>query len=206
MLVFVEQKLAFFSVPKTGSTAYETALRPRADIIYTKRYKHLTVGKFHNKVGPFLKRNMRLDPERMAVMRDPISQVRSWYKFRNPERLGDDVRNTGEMSFDEFVLDVISDEPSEPARIGSQIGFLSIRDGSVPVHHLFAYENQPQIRGFLAERFGEEIVIKPRNVSPEIDAPISADVEKKLRAARPKDFDLYARILDQGGALRNFPA
>lgn len=206
MLVFAEQNLAFFSVPKTGSTAFEISLRRRADIVFTKRYKHMTVGKFHNKLGPFLKKTMRLDPERMAVMRDPVSQVRSWYKFRNPERLGEDIRNTGQMSFDEFVLDVISDAPSEAASIGSQIRFLSLRDGSVPVHHLFAYENQPQIRKFLAERFGEEITIKPRNVSPEIDAPISSDVEQKLRAARPKEFDLYARIMDQGGVLRDFPA
>ena len=204
MLVFVEQELAFFSVPKTGSTAFETALRARADIIYTKRYKHMTVGKFHNKLGPFLKKTMRLNPERMAVMRDPIEQIRSWYKFRNPERLGDDIRNTGQMSFDEFVLDVISDTPSEAANIGSQIRFLSIRDGSVPVHHLFSYENQPQIRKFLTERFGEEMTIKPKNVSPDIDAPISVDVEQKLRAARTKEFDLYARIMDHGGVLRDF--
>jgi len=137
-------------------------------------------------------------------MRDPVDQIRSWYKFRNPERLGDDIRNTGQMSFDEYVLDVISDTPSEAAIIGSQFRFLSIRDGSVPVHHLFAYEQQGGIRGFLDDRFGEEIKIKPRNISPFVDAPISPDVEKKLRAARPQEFDLYARITDQGGVLRDF--
>lgn len=206
MLVFVKQKLAFLSVPKTGSTSYETALRPHADIIFTKRYKHLTAGKFHNKLGPFLKKTMRLEPEVMAVMRDPVDQIRSWYKFRNPERMGDSTRSTGQMSFDEFVLDVIGDAPSETAMIGSQFGFLSIRDGTVPVHHLFAYERQPLIRGFLDDRFGQEITLKPRNISPDVDAPISPAVEQKLRAARPQEFDLYARIMDADGMLRAFPA
>ncbi|SHJ35577.1 hypothetical protein SAMN05444000_107169 [Shimia gijangensis] len=204
MLVFVKQKLAFLSVPKTGSTAYETALRPQADIIFTKRYKHMTVGKFHNKTAPFLKKSLRLEPERIAVMRNPVDQIRSWYKFRSPERLGDDFRNTGQMSFDEFVLDVISDAPSPAACIGSQFGFLSIRDGSVPVHHLFAYEKQPLIRAFLAERFEEEIKLKPRNVSPHVYAPISPEVEQKLRIARAQEFDLYARIIDHDGVLRGF--
>jgi hypothetical protein len=37
MLVFFKPNLAFLSVPKTGSTAYALALRPKADIIFTKR-------------------------------------------------------------------------------------------------------------------------------------------------------------------------
>lgn len=205
MLIFVKRKLAFFSVPKTGSTAYEMALRPHADMIFTKRYKHMTLGKFHNKLGPFLEKNFRTAPERMAVMREPVDQIRSWFKFRNPERMGDSSRSTGQMSFDEFVLDVISDTPSETAAIGSQFSFLSIRDDSVPVHYLFAYERQPLIRGFLENRFEEELNFKPRNVSPDVDAPISPEVERKLRAARPQEFDLYARILDADGVLNAHP-
>jgi hypothetical protein len=33
--VFLKANLAFISVPKTGSTAYEIAMRPHADIVFT---------------------------------------------------------------------------------------------------------------------------------------------------------------------------
>ena len=35
MLVFYKERLAFLAVPKTGSTAYHTALRDRADLVVT---------------------------------------------------------------------------------------------------------------------------------------------------------------------------
>nr|WP_239113353.1 hypothetical protein [Shimia biformata] len=194
--------MAFLSVPKTGTTAYEQALRKYADIVFTKRVKHMTVGKYHTRFAPFLEKSFGQRPERLAVMRDPIEQIRSWYRYRSAERLGRGRKSTGGLSFDEFVLDVISDRPPAYAGIGSQFKFLSIRDGSVPVHHLFLYENQPLLREFLEDRFEDEITFKERNVSPTVDAPLSRDVEKKLRAARPEEFALYARIQDAGGVLR----
>ncbi len=36
MLVFFKERLAFLSVPKTGTTAYETALRSRADLVISE--------------------------------------------------------------------------------------------------------------------------------------------------------------------------
>ena len=54
MLIFSAQSLAFIAVPKTGSTAIAMALKPTADIIFTKRRKHITAQRFHNRVAPFL--------------------------------------------------------------------------------------------------------------------------------------------------------
>jgi hypothetical protein len=36
MLVFSKQNLVFLAVPKTGTTAIEMALRPKADIVFAK--------------------------------------------------------------------------------------------------------------------------------------------------------------------------
>lgn len=201
MLVFFKPNLALFSVPKTGSTSYGLALRGHADIAFAKRTKHMTVGKFHNKVAPFLEKTFRLAPERMAIMRDPEDHLRSWYKYRSRRKLRASAASTDDQSFDEFVLDVISDAPSPGARVGSQYRFLSLADGTVPVHHLFAYEEQPQIRGFLEERLQSQLEIGHKNVSPPLPAPLSPEIAQRLRAARAEEFALYARLCDAGGHL-----
>ena len=202
MLIFSQQSLAFIAVPKTGTTAVEMALKPKADILFTKRYKHMTARRFHTKIAPFLQQALNLQPDRIAVMRDPEEQIRSWYRYRTRDAKMDSDKSTGMMSFDEFVLAVISDDPPPFAGIGSQLNMLTSGKGAVLVHHLFAYEAQPQFRGFLNDRFGQDIVLKPKNVSPETHAPLSPATRTKLRAARAGEFDLYNRVLDADGDLK----
>lgn len=202
MLVFFKQNLTFFAVPKTGTTAYSMALKTHADIVFAKRVKHMTVGKYDSRFAPFLSKTFGLQPERLAVMRDPVDQLRSWYKYRSRRKLRDSDTSTDGLSFDAFVLDAISDTPTVSKGIGSQLRFLSVRDGSVPIDLLFAYEEQAMLRDFLEDRFEAELLLKPKNVSPDIPAPISPEVEAQLRAARPQEFALYARITEAGGMLR----
>ncbi len=205
MLVFFKPNLAFLSVPKTGSTAYALALRPKADIIFTKKVKHMTIGKYHAKFAPFLKDTYGIAPERFAVIRDPIDHARSWYKYRSPERMD---RNSGTchggVSFDDYVLDAISSAPSKAAGIGSQASFLSLGVGEVPVDHLFAYDRQDLLQDFIERRFDQRVEPRQKNVSPRMEAVLSPDVEAAFRAARSADFALYERVVAAGGVLRDF--
>ena len=178
------------------------ALKPKADIVFANRRKHMAARRFHRKVAPFLRDTFGQNPDRIAVIRDPEEQIRSWYKYRTrPERSQTD-RDTSNLSFDEFVLDVISDEPSPAAGIGSQFRALTSGRGQVLVHHLFAYEQQKTFRDFLSGRFEEEIVLKQRNVSPQVDAPLSEGVRKQLRQARAAEIELYERVRDADGHLQ----
>ncbi|MDX2485577.1 MAG: sulfotransferase family 2 domain-containing protein [Pseudodonghicola sp.] len=201
MLVFSAESLVFLAVPKTGTTALEHALRSRADITFSKQRKHITAQRFHNQIAPFLKRAFALEPERMAVMRDPEDQIRSWYKYRSRERLQDKDAATDTLSFDDFVRDVIRDDPPAHAQIGSQFRFLTSARKQLLVHHLFAYEDQPQILRFLETRFGEPVTLQRKNVSPPAEAPLDPDLRSRLRAARPEEFALYDRLRDAGGHL-----
>lgn len=201
MLVFSEQKLALLAVPKTGTTALELALRPRADIAFSKQRKHLTAQRFHNQVAPFLKRAFDLVPERVAVMRDPEDQVRSWYKYRSRDRLQDREAATDGLSFNDFVRDMLRDDPPPHARIGSQFRFLTSARKQLLVHHLFAYEDQPQLLAFLTDRFGSAIELERKNVSPPAEAPLDPGLRTKLRAARAEEFNLYERLREAGGHL-----
>lgn len=200
MLIFSAQNLAFIAVPKTGTTAIELALRPHADIIFAKGRKHMPAQKFHKRLAPFLAKNFDLHPERMAVLRDPEEQIRSWYRYRTGARQKGSEKSTFDLSFDAFVRDVISDTPPPHAGIGSQWNMVT-GHGEVLVHHLFAYESQPVLRAFLDDRFQDRIELKPKNVSPPADAPLDPATRKALRKARAKEFALYDRLCDAGGHL-----
>lgn len=203
MFVCSAQNLAFIAVPKTGTTAVEMALKPKADILFTKQRKHLTAQRFHKKIAPFLANAFNLRPDRIAVMRDPEEQIRSWYRYRTRDiQLGTQT-STDNLSFDQFVLDVISDAPPPHAGIGSQYRMLTSSSGQVLVHHLFAYEAQPKFRTFLNDRFGEDIEFKPKNVSPPAKAPLDPDIRARLRAARSAEFALYDRLKGADGHLQS---
>ena len=201
MLVFSDEQLAFLAVPKTGTTALELALRPRADIAFTKQRKHITAQRFHNQIAPFLKKTFGLVPERLAVMRDPEDQLRSWYKYRSRDRLQDRNAATDGLSFNDFVRDVIRDDPPAHAQIGSQFRFLTSARKQLLVHHLFAYEEQPQLLDFLEARFEAPITLQLKNVSPPAEAPLDPELRAKLRAARAEEFALYDRLRAAGGHL-----
>ncbi len=202
MLIFVRQSLAFIAVPKTGTTAIEMALRPKADIVFGKRLKHVTAQRFHARIAPFLAETFDLHPERFAVMRHPEEQIRSWYRYRRREGIEGRKVSTGGMSFNEFVEAVISDHPPPVAGIGSQLGMLTSPRGEVLVHHLFAHERPLKLRAFLNDRFGENIVLKERNVSPPVEAPLDPAVRARLHAAREAEFALYERLVKADGYLR----
>jgi hypothetical protein len=202
MLVFTPQSLAFIAVPKTGTTAVEMALKPKADILFTKRFKHMTAQRFHNKIAPFLDQAFDLRPDRFAVMREPEEQIRSWFRYRNrDQKLGSEASTDG-MSFDEFVLAVIADDPPHFAGIGSQYRMLVSGKGDLLVHHLFAYEKPTLFQGFLSDRFDQEITLKQKNVSPPVHAPLDPDIRARLHAARAREFALYARLQKAGGHLQ----
>ena len=205
MLIFSDLKLAYLAVPKTGTTAVEMALKPRADIVFSKQRKHMNAQRFHIRIAPFLLQTFDLIPERVAVIRDPIEQIRSWYKYRSGPRQRNTSRGTHGCSFDAFVLAVISDDPPEFARIGNQYKMLTSGNlkngGRVLVHHLFAYEDQLQFLNFLNDRFEKEVVLKHQNVSPDTSAPLDPAVEAKLRTCHAREFELYDTVVQAGGHL-----
>lgn len=201
MLIFLEKNLTYLATPKTGTTAVEMALKGQADIVFARSRKHVTAQRYAAKVAPFLKDSFGASLETLAVMRDPIEQIRSWYRYRSGPRHKGTDKHSGRLSFDAFVRAVISDEPPEFANIGSQFKFLTDGKGMLLLDHLFAYEKQIEFRKFLSDRMGEEVKLQERNVSPPAKTPLSADVEAELRAARADEFALYERLMAAGGYL-----
>lgn len=197
MLVFWKQGLVFLSVPKTGTTAWETALAPHAAIavLDPPELKHAPLYRYNRFFRPMFEKACKTNGiETLAVMREPISWLGSWYRFRRRPFMKGKPQATFDVSFDEFVSAYIQGDPAGFANVGSQAKFLEPRPNGTAVTHLFRYEDQPALLDFLQTRLDMQITLSRSNVSPAMDLTLSPDIEARLRRRYAEDFALWESI------------
>jgi len=198
MLVFFKERLAFLSVPKTGTTAYQTALAPRADLVIADPplLKHAPVYRYNRFIRPMFLNVCDAEMELMAVMRHPVSWLSSWYRYRQRPFMKDRPNNTYGISFDEFVLAYMKGKRPAFAEVGSQMKFLERQPNGTGVTHLFAYEDQAKLQNFLEERLEVKLDLARENVSPTLEVSLSSDVEARFRRKFSEEFALYDSIAE----------
>lgn len=196
MLVFYKERLAFLSVPKTGTTAYERALAPRADMVISEppMLKHAPVYRYNRFIRPMFERVCGVDLEVMAVMREPISWLGSWYRYRQRPFMQGKPNATHKISFDDFVLAYMKGNKPGFADVGSQVQFMKSQPNGTGVTHFFRYEDQPRLNAFLEDRLEVTLSLTRENVSPVVPLELSADVEARFRRKCADEFELYASI------------
>ena len=193
MLVFWKENLVLLAVPKTGSTALEGALAPRASLVLRDppELKHAPCYRYKRFLKPLFKQVGGQNPELMAIVRNPIDWLGSWYRYRTREDLIGHENSTHNVSFDEFVLEYCKGSPAPFAKVGSQSRFLRINDGEIGAQHLFQYEQWDKVITYLEERLAMTITLKQKNVSPKMDLQLSAAVASKLRDKRSDEFEVW---------------
>jgi hypothetical protein len=193
MLVFWKENLVLLAVPKTGSTALEGALAPRASMVLRDppHLKHAPCYRYKRFLKPFFVQAGGQKPELMAVVRNPIDWLGSWYRYRRRSDLIGHDNSTHDISFDEFVLEYCKGNPAPFANVGSQNKFLRINDGEIGVDHLFQYEQWDLVIGYLEERLEMTITLKQKNVSPVMELALSKQVEAKLLEKRAAEFEVW---------------
>ena len=196
MLVFFKERLAFLAVPKTGTTAYQTALAERADLVITDPppLKHAPVYRYNRFIRPMFDKVCGAEMELMAVMREPVSWLGSWYRYRQRPFMKGQPNSTHDISFDEFVLAYMKGQKPSFADVGSQFQFMKTQPNGTGITHAFRYEDQPRLQRFLEERLEMKLSLGRENVSPQMPLTLSADVEKRFRRKCAEEFDLYASI------------
>jgi len=196
MLVFYKERLVLLAVPKTGTTALQTALRDRADIIVSDppELKHAPVYRYNRFFRPMFEKVCNAHMETVAIMREPISWLGSWYRYRRRPFMKGKSNATFNVSFDDFVQAYLRGDQPDFAKVGSQAKFLEPRPNGTRVTHLFRYENPEPLAGFLAERLGEMPELKRENASPEMALELSEATEKKYRRKCAEEFALYQEI------------
>ena len=205
MLVFWDKRLVFLATPKTGSTAVAAALDGLAAISIQRppEAKHTTAQRYRRFIGPYLRAAASADFEVVALMREPLDWLASWYRFRQRDDIPDAARATGQMSFDAFVRDYMRTPRPPHADVGSQAKFLTVPDGegrALAVDRLFAYESIGEFVSFLEDRLDCEITLPRLNVSPEAALEIAPETVAAHRAHAAADYALWDRLA--GGAAR----
>ena len=127
----------------------------------------------------------------MAVVREPIDWLGSWYRFRSrDDRIGH-PHSTRNMSFDDFVQSYMQSPRPEFADVGSQSQFFRTRSNGYGASHVFKYENQDKILNFLQDRLNMEIELGQENVSPHRALDLKPETERKFRKRHSAEFDCH---------------
>lgn len=194
MLVFWKQRLVMLAVPKTGTSAYAAALGPHASMVVNDPpdLKHAPVYRYNRFFRPMFEK-VGGDMELLAVVREPIDWLGSWYRYRQRGFLEGKPASTRGMSFDAFCQAYASGDPPPFANVGSQAKFIEPRPNGTAVTHLFRYENQEGLIGFLEERLGLSIDLPRENVSPRRDLDLLPETEATLRRKFADDFAVWEK-------------
>ncbi len=194
MLIFWKHKLVLLSVPKTGTSAYHKALKGHAtmSVTHPPALKHMNVANFNRFHRPMMEHAGNIeDFEIVAMVRDPISWLGSWFRYRQRDYLDGHQNSTKGLSFDAFCRDYLKSPRPQHARVGSQAQFFRTDAGEPGVTQLFKYENQWQMNRFLKERLETNFMLDQVNVSPKIDLHLTPETKNQLHQHRAADFKLW---------------
>ncbi|MBQ4823080.1 gamma-glutamyl kinase [Leisingera sp. HS039] len=196
MMIFFKERLALLSVPKTGTTAFQAALRNRADLVISDppELKHAPLYRYNRWIRPMFEKVCGAELEVAAVMREPVSWLGSWYRYRQRPALDGNPNSTKDVSFDDFLHAYCKGKPPAFANVGSQAKFLEPQPNGCKVSHLFRYEDQNTLKQFLELRLDVEIGLERKNVSPQASLTLSPEAQNHVRRKRAAEFELYDSI------------
>lgn len=106
---------------------------------------------------------------RVAVVREPVDWLYSWYRFRSRAALrgGASQNSTAGMTFAEFIDAYLRAGERPPyAEVGDQAEFLTDTRGNVALDMLIPYDRLDALVSYFSDRVGEPLSLGQLNVSP----------------------------------------
>ena len=202
MLIFWEKRLVILATPKTGSTAIEIALESLASVTVERppALKHTPAYRYERFLKPYLERSAGTSFTVVALMREPIAWLGSWYRFRQRDDIADTAQSTRDIDFERFVNGYMADPRPPFAAIGAQARFLSGKQG-LGVDRLFRYEDIGAFVTFLEEWLDCVIELPVVNVSPTGLLDLSDETHERISRYFVDDIRLYQAI-GPGGSIR----
>lgn len=201
MLVFWKAGLILLAAPKTGTHAVEQALGAQADLAFRHppRLKHMRNMWARKTILRLVDKSERDRFQTVAVVRDPVDWLGSWFRFRQREDIRGQATSTATMSFDQFLRDHMKTPPPPHAAVGSQWNFIRDENDSIGVDYLFAYERFETYVSFLEDRLKTKINLERSNVSPKGDLTAKQDTMAALRGHLAKEFEVHAALMRHDG-------
>ena len=199
MLVFWKQRIVLLAVPKTGTTALEQALLPHASaaILDPPGQKHVSAQGYRNRLSSFFEQRGKRPMELVAVMREPVDWLGSWYRYRSRPQLDGRPNSTAGLSFDAFVEAWLRDDKPAYAEVGSQANFLSDGQGKLAVDRLFRYDRIANLVRFMEDRLDRSLDMSRANVSPKMPVELSDAMRNRLMREAAPEFALWDSLSGQ---------
>lgn len=197
MLVFWKQRLVILATPKTGSTAITTALESLSvmTLLRPPELKHTPAYRYQRFIRPYLRAAAGGEFTAVALMREPIDWLGSWYRFRRRDDIDSPEKSTSHLSFAEFAQAYMADPRPAFAQIGRQAKFLSgMNDAALGVDRLFRFEEIDRFIAFLEEQLDFPLELPRLNVSPQGDLALPPALENDLRGYLAPEYALYETI------------
>lgn len=194
MLIFWDQRLVFLATPKAGSTAVAMALESLASVSIQRpaTLKHTDIAAYRRHVGPWLQAQTGEEFTTVALMREPVEWLRSWYRFKLRDDHEDPLHLMEGLSFADFADRYVAADRQGTLQIGSQASFLC--DAEHQVDRIFPYEQMDEFIHFLEDRLDCAIELPRINVPPAVDVSLPPAHEERLRDALRADMDLYRSL------------
>lgn len=197
MLIFWKQRLVILATPKTGSTALAAALEPFAahSVPRPPEMKHTPAYRYQRFLRPYLRASAGGDFTVVALMREPVDWLGSWYRFRQRDTVMSPEKSTRNMSFAAFVEGYMATPRPAFAEVGRQAKFLSgMNDAPIGVDRLFRYEEMADFVRWLEERLDQRLNLPRLNVSPAGSTALPQATAAQLQHYLAPEYALYAAI------------
>jgi hypothetical protein len=206
LLILGSSRLVILEVPKTASLALRGMLEPFATPLLPKVPRHITAQSFLRRHKAGVVEALGGPVETVAVMREPLRRLQSWYRYRLRDQVAKTRISTRDVSFEQFITAYLNEAPPPFARIGRQDRFVGWNGVRMRVDHLFDYRRLDLLVDFLSERLGVAVDLPHKNASPEPEEEtylLSDEVLARLLKANEAEFSLYRQLRKQGWIERN---
>ncbi|MFN4128645.1 MAG: gamma-glutamyl kinase [Paracoccaceae bacterium] len=202
MLVLEKAGLVFLANPKTATQSLRTMLAPFAQATPKgTEHKHINAQTYDRIWASRIARKLGTPAQTVAVMREPLEHLGSWFRYRQRDALRGHENSTKDLTFAEFVAAQLSEDPPPFARIGRQDRFLGFLNSGPAVTYIFDHTDLSRLVDFLASRLDAKLSLPRRNVSFETNAAdlmLPADLLAQFQTAHATEFALYDRVRQSG--------
>ena len=195
MLAVPKYGFVVLAVHKSGSTALEAAFTKHAQLVTSgpPSLTHVTAREFDERFVPLLEQHgyARADYEVTALVREPVSWLASWWRYRSRPGIAGKRTYVGDLGFDEFVGRVVTGE----IRLRPQADYVTSPDGRLAVDRLWRYDDLDSAFEWMRAKVGKKKIKLPqRNVSPPREHEVTAATRDLIEEAYAADLTLYRSL------------
>lgn len=206
MLISLAGRLVVIAVPKTGTTALDMTFGRLSDPLPkgVQKMRHMRLAHYQRAVAPKLALQIGALPDTLALVREPVDWLFSWYRYRSRPALRNPAHSTQGMDFAAFVEAVLTPEETRPAlaQVGSQVAMLTRAEGGVGADLMFPFGQFDSAAAYVGHRMRSARRPNRVNVSPPSPAQaLPAALRQRLETERAAEFELFARVEEGWPAL-----